>query len=270
VSGVDLPRFQSPPVTETVLSAQFDPLVDFTTAHAGWFWREQLGAEWADAEVREAPRLEDFKESFGVARFIDPGIAFRLGLEPNRIQVVRHDRMIQVQNSRFAYNWIRDAASAGYPSYGELLPEFRRHWAAFLKFVEEAGLGQVQPNQWEVTYVNQFPRGEHWETPHDWRKLVRDLALPASNVEGQQLDGLRAEWQYVLGDEVGRLRILLQQGRLEEGRGAEVLTLKLIARGPVSADRDLFAGFKAGHEAIVRSFAAMTTDAAHRDWGRLR
>ncbi len=40
-----LPIFATPPVVETVLSAQFFPLEYFSNAHAGWFWKNYLGTE---------------------------------------------------------------------------------------------------------------------------------------------------------------------------------------------------------------------------------
>ncbi|OLB29539.1 MAG: hypothetical protein DMG41_37135 [Acidobacteria bacterium] len=36
------PKFDAPPVVETVLSVQFSSLPGFATAHAGWFWKEYL------------------------------------------------------------------------------------------------------------------------------------------------------------------------------------------------------------------------------------
>jgi len=38
-----LPTFENPPVVETVMSVQFDPLSKLTDAHLGGFWFERRG-----------------------------------------------------------------------------------------------------------------------------------------------------------------------------------------------------------------------------------
>jgi len=57
-----LPEFGAPPVTETVLSAQFARLPNFSSEMAGWFWKQYLSSEWAKA--KDAPRIEDQFERF--------------------------------------------------------------------------------------------------------------------------------------------------------------------------------------------------------------
>ena len=50
-------KFGAPPVVETALSVQFNPLAGFTTAHAGWFWKdyvEKQFKEFADKQLKAA------------------------------------------------------------------------------------------------------------------------------------------------------------------------------------------------------------------------
>ena len=63
-------KFQFPPVVETVLGVQFAGLPGYSTAHAGWFWKEYLeklnespNRIWSKAV--DAMRLEDQFERFG-------------------------------------------------------------------------------------------------------------------------------------------------------------------------------------------------------------
>lgn len=59
---VDLPRFDAPPVIETVLSLQFEPLKNYSNAHAGWYWKNYLDTQWV--EIQEVARVQDKLERF--------------------------------------------------------------------------------------------------------------------------------------------------------------------------------------------------------------
>ena len=73
--------------------------------------------------------------------------------------------MIQIQNSRFAYNWKHHPGSEkAYPGYEVLLPEFEDGLNKFTAFAAEADLGRLDLNQWEVIYVNHIPKGDLWQT----------------------------------------------------------------------------------------------------------
>src|SRR5438874_10933045 len=58
----ELRSFKRPPVIETVLGVQFDPLPAMTNAHLGLFW-ELLGAEWP--HVTDVMAIEQQFERFG-------------------------------------------------------------------------------------------------------------------------------------------------------------------------------------------------------------
>lgn len=264
-----MPKFECPPVVETVLSAQFARLEKFSAGHAGWFWKE-LNGDWTD--VQSAPRLEDQFERFGDEVKWGPLGSVRVitGTEPERLQILRKDneRMIQVQDSRFIYNWRKQQAD--YPSYEKVLHEFRREFAAFESFVKDAALGRLELNQWEVTYVNHIPKGELWNSVSNWRNIFPNFQSLAENTSGFSLDNFQGEWKLVIGDRRGRLHVALTRGRVGADKGPEVIRLQLTARGPVDSekDRDLWTGFDLGHDAIVRYFTAVTSSVAHQSWKR--
>jgi uncharacterized protein (TIGR04255 family) len=262
-----LPQFDEPPVVETVLGVQFDRLPDFSPAHAGWFWREVLPKSWSKA--KEVPRLPDAFEKFGDE---DKVGVIGLGMrppEPERIQLIEDadERMIQVQDSRFILNW-RKRGSSPYPSYVTLLPEFREKFEAFRRFAISARLGDLNVNQWEVTYVNHVPRGELWHAPSDFRSLFPGLIaeVPAG---GLTIDHLDCDWRFAMPDRLGRLHVGVKHAQLRGEPRAEVAVLSLTARGPVDPERQTWEqGFQRGHEAIVRFFAATTSREAHKAWKR--
>src|SRR3989304_8583091 len=154
-----LPKFDAPPVIETVLGVQFSRLPGFSTAHAGWFWKSYLKGPERWPKVVDAARLEDQTERFGEEVWVRPVVRLTASGAAQRTQIIRADdeRMIQIQDSRFILNWRKQ--SHDYPSYDVLVPEFRESFASFSRFVQDAGFGSLDLNQWEVTYLNHVPKG---------------------------------------------------------------------------------------------------------------
>lgn len=266
-----LPKYEAPPVVETVLSAQFARIEKYTNAHGGWFWKDYLSADWIS--VQSQPRLDDQFERFGEDQRWGPssgGIRVIPGAEPERLQVLRADDegMIQIQDSRFVYNWRKQQAD--YPSYDRVLVDFKEKFAAFEKFIKDAKLGEVQLNQWEVTYVNHIERGALWDNVHDWMKIFPRFSVLTEATSGFIPEDFRGEWRVLIGDDLGRLYVSMIRGRIGMEKGSEFIRLQLTARGPViqKIGRDLWSGFDAGHAAIVRYFTDMTSSMAHSYWKR--
>ena len=247
------PKFDAPPVIETVLSAQFSPLPTYTDAHAGWFWKNYLSKDWTEAKA--ATRIDDSFERFGDDREWKKTGGFNIsqGPQAQRFQIIRseaeQDRMVQVQNSRFVYNWRRQPdKTENYPSYNTLLPEFRKNLEKFSAFAEEASLGSLDFNQWEVVYVNHIPRGDLWDTFNDWPSILPFFSFPpASGGENHKLDGLKNGWGFVIGENIGRLHISINQVRQvlpTNVIGPEMMEIRFIARGPIDMERgvDLYSG----------------------------
>lgn len=260
---ITLPEFDAPPVVETVLGGQFDRL-EFSNALAGWYWKSKLGDQWATAT--DAQRLDDVFERWGDDRkWADPTPRVRISQDPNsRLQIIREDgtRMVQVQDSRFIYNWKKNEESS-YPTYQILLPEFKDQVEKFGDFIQASELGAITFNQWEVVYVNRIPKGVLWETPRDWSKIFPNFQFP---MDGLLPDSFVGVWHHTLEENRGRLHIDLKHAKIESGE--EILQLQLTARGPVDENVDLYAGFDLGHETIVQAFASMTSEFAHKHWKR--
>jgi uncharacterized protein (TIGR04255 family) len=261
-----LPKFESPPVVETVLGVQFAPLPEFTGAMSGWFWKSYLGSDWT--KTHDSMPLQDQFERFGNdAGWVSPGIQL-VGTEATRTQLIRTDeeRMIQIQFSRFILNWKRGAGR--YPSYDVLLPEFEALLGQFRQFTNEAGCGDLALNQWEVTYVNHIMRGEMWSSLEEVGKIFKSFGVPAAAQPVREADSLNVAWRYIIGENSGRLHVVLNHVRTADNK--EALRLQLVARGPLSSGSpdELRNCLNKGHESIVRTFAAITSSDAHKHWKR--
>jgi uncharacterized protein (TIGR04255 family) len=267
----DLPEFENPPVIETVLGIQFAPIPGLTIAHFGWYWKDFLDHGWT--RVAEAPPIPEQFERFGQKPAWNipvPLLQFKLVKEaPVRLQIISdsEDRVIQLQIDRYLYNWKKQDAS--YPRFKAIYPEFMARLQGFRDWLGVARLGDISPNQWEVTYVNHIPKGDLWESPADWHSIFPGLYLPPDRHESIQLESLSGEWHYEITPQRGRLHISGHHGKNHES-GEELLVLQLTSRGPIEPGeptRDIESGLNLGHRVLVQAFVDLSSSAAHRHWG---
>lgn len=261
-------EYTEPPVVETVISVQYSPIENFTSAHVGWFWKNYLDEHWSN--VTELEVIADQFEKFGDDRswMLERGINFVEGATPNRFHIHRDDneRLIQIQQTRFIYNWKK--GENDYPSFDILLPEFFEKLDKYKEFVQESSSSELEINQWEVIYVNHLLMGKEWESPNDWRDIFSDNIFPLLDSADHEIDNIRGSWSFVIGENLGRNHITLSRVRLGSEEGAEALRFQFTARGPISGEVDLEGGLRIGHDSIVESFSAMTSKKAHEIWGK--
>lgn len=268
-------NYTNPPVAETVLSVQFDPLQKMKVGHFGAFWK-LLGSEWT--EINDASRIEPQFETFDDGpQFLQMGIELRLSdTPPVRLQIKNKNatRMVQIQNDRFVFNWTGTKDDSNYPRYQKTSKEFFNHLNTFQKFLKEYDLGEVSPTQWEVTYVNYIPIGTVWKTPVDWAFFKPMGNVPEIN--GLTCyEGFNGNWQFLLPESLGRLHVFWKHGyrQLEGKEPEELIRLDFLARGSIEFDREdslekvLKNGIDLGHEAIVKMFCELMSDSANTYWG---
>ncbi len=263
-----LPEFDSPPVIEKVLGVQFQPIPGISYGHYGWFWKTCLSESWIKAQ--DAPAVPDQFEKFGdkLAWGVpEPKISFGPGQD--RVMFVNRndDRLIQIQATRFLYNWKKQKGD--HRPFSEIYLEFQGRFQSFADFLKIAGLESVSQNQWELSYVNHVPKGELWELPSDWPGVFPGLfgrvSSPKANVAFESMSGA---WRFEIPPRRGRIHISFHHGKTLEQE--EVLVLNLTARGPLSPGDDgwnLTDSMEIGHEALVRTFVDISSPAALAHWG---
>lgn len=273
-SNARLPDYKNPPVVETVLGVQFDRLPNAKNAHFGAFW-ETLGAgEWPT--VADAPLLPTQFERFEATSGWAKGVQLQLTQDPAcRLQIrnAGGNRMIQIQNTRLHFNWLGRGEQA-YPRYDRVLREFISVLEQFRQFATDKSLGELRFNQWEVTYVNEIPRGTVWTTPADWGffRLLGSAQPVERDIEGESFGG---EWHFVIPQRRGRLHIQWQHGKgardAKQDEANDFIRLTLTARGPIAESGDevqsIREGLDFGRATIVRSFRDLMSDGANRYWG---
>ncbi len=267
----NLPEYASPPVIETVLGVQFNPLRDFQIPHFGLFW-SRIREQYPSFEIQ--PPLGRIFEQFGqknsrkdvFVRFEEGPPDFRCWFKDQQ-----QTHLIQVQRDRFIVNWRKVTGDEVYPRYGQFRPRFQTEWDQFCEFLETEKIATPQVNQCEITYVNHL-EGEKEFKPFGDAKRIYTLwsELPAEGFLPSP-EAVRFNIRFLLPDQKGRMHVF-SEPKLRSRDGKEVLQLTLTCRGtPLSSTReDILDWFDLGHEWIVRGFTQLTTNEMHQIWGRTR
>lgn len=266
-----LPDYEKPPVVETILGVQFDPLPKFRNAHLGSFWKSLDQEEWPT--VIDAPPLEPVYERFGDSlHWSAAGLRLKFSQDVSaRLQIRNRtaDRMIQVQNGRLHFNWL-GRNGGNYPRYHNVREGFERAFTQFVDFCKRENVGTFLPNQWEVTYLNHIPKGTVWNSPEEWNFFRPLSGLPS--IEGVAAgESFQGEWHFAIPDQRGRLHVQWQHAMRSKSEAAEIIVLTLTARGPIPGGRSdaeaILEGLDLGRETIVRSFRSLMSDTANKFWG---
>lgn len=264
------PKYAKPPVVELVLGVQFDPIPGFTGGHSGWFWKEHLGASW---KASDAAPVGEATESFGPK--VPPKMMLQLreatGVSRLMVENETGDRLVQMQRTRFHYNWRKGKTADDYPHYEAVYTEFLRHYTAFRAFVRDtAKLGMIVPNQWELSYIDSVPPGELWQTPADLANVFPGLFPPKRELAGLALELAATERTYEIAPQRGRLHIAADLAFLGDNPEPTLL-VRTTARGPLGADSDesMKEALDTGHDAAGEAFDKLASDKAKQHWEQL-
>ena len=177
--------FDRPPLNEVVLSLQSESVKGFTTPY--WVCS---GVESATPlETQTQPPLDPVVERFEGTPKPTPMMPFRVleTIETPRCWFVTRggQQLIQLQQDRLILNWRRIQVDDVYPRYERLRPELERVANELALFFEQEGLGNVVPNQCEVSYINHIEaaewaqRGELHRVLSFWQRISA-TGLPES------------------------------------------------------------------------------------------
>lgn len=275
MNGPTLPIFSAPPLQEVAVSVQFEPLQRLVVPEIGLLW-QHYGSKYH--HVEQHPLLPSRIERIGVRQPVNRKPTFQLldGPVLPRVWFLSEDKreLIQIQQDRFVRNWRKLEKDDDYPRYDDhIRPEFLSDLRDFCEFVSENAIGDIVPNQCEVTYSNLIMSGDCWATHADIGKAFTAWSQTYAQTSRYELEDARFSIRHLIktaeGEFLGRLFVTTEPlfVEIEERPG---FRLDLVARGrPLSPDLDGIMGFiDLGREHIVRAFADVTRPALHRIWGR--
>jgi uncharacterized protein (TIGR04255 family) len=269
-----LPEYTEPPLTEVVLGVQFNNLDRFLTPYLGLLWEEFRSSY---PNIEEHVPIPSAFETFGPNPQFLPVFGFQIAsaAEMPRIFFINTDRtqLLQVQRDRFLHNWRKVKTGGGeYPRFERMLSTFVDGIGTFEKFLERQGLGQMTPNQVELTYINQIPVPDKGTLFELAKKLFPKQADAATLDDLGSPEDLRFLLRYNMrekdGAPIGRLIVSAEPARRADG--VSILQVSLTARGkPSSADIAGVVEFlERGRVLIVRAFTRLTSPQMHELWGR--
>ena len=272
----DLPDFEAPPVTEVVLSVQFDTLAALGNVYAGLLWAEYR-AEYP--KVAEKPPLSPRFETFGGGGAPVPtNIPFRFeaffDATISRFWFEEADgaHLMQLQNDRIVHNWRKRETETEYPRYEPIADRFEREIGKFENFLRREHLGELRANQCEVTYINtiQLPDGAD---PHQHLNRITPLWSGSfGSLDLLEPENVLTQARYIFkedGKPLGRVYVnftpVIRNADLSPAVQLDITVRARPAEQSVEAAFDLL---DREREIVVRTFAAVTTSEMHRVWER--
>ena len=267
-----LPDFDNPPVIETVLSIQFEPLRNFSVPHFGIYW-EQIRKKYDRFQVVPplAAEIEDFGSERQIRPFPTTNITLQVQPSDTRCWFLDEpgNHLVQLQRDRFIHNWRKVTGDEDYPHYESIRPAFENEWVQFCDFLGKEKLGEPNVMQCEVTYVNHIELDGPIKSFSDMHKVANDLSAIAPRKFLPKAEQIRFTSSYEMTDKRGRLYISMQP--IIRSRDAkEVIQLNLTTRGkPISSDvRHIMEWLDLGREWIVQGFTDFTSEEMHAYWRR--
>jgi len=261
-----LPDFGKPPLNEVVLGVQFSPPKGYQQIRAGEVWA-LFKSEYP--LVQELQALEPTFETFGLPHHGQIGgrLSFVTGASHDRFWFLRKsgDELIQFQHDKLLHNWrkIGDQRNE-YPRFEGMAARFSAELRQLESYFSSLSSQPLAINQCEVSYINHIDIGTGPMKPELW--------LRGAGFEGIEIDDLNMGCREVIrgenGQPVGRITYEVNTG-IKPDR-SRLIVLNLTARGaPDGSDIDSALRFIAkGRELIVKRFATITTEAAHKAWER--
>lgn len=264
------PKYDNPPVVETVIGVQFPELPRFGACHFGLFWKT---LDERFSRVEDKPRAGKIAEEFPHKTVIPQGLFVQQSTLPDRVWYVSEDDsdLIQVQPNRFIYNWRRRPKNEErYTSFEDNSKKFSQEFEAFRGFCREQDLEDPIPEYCEVTYVNHL-EPKAGETVSDlFGKVFAGLNWRLSDGWLPQPEAATFNRTFVIDDNRGRLYAEASLARVGKEQ-AELILFKLTAyvKHDPEVTNNLADSLQLAHNWVVNGFASLTDSAIQKDrWER--
>lgn len=249
------PGYGNPPVNEVVCGVRFRPADGLLIPHIGMLW-ERLRTQYP--VLQHASPIASSKGEMQVDK--------TTGLPLPRIWFINScdDQLVQFQKDRFYFNWRK--RKSDYPRYPHVIGSFETVFEKVNGVLRDFEIGEIEPVEYELTYINRIPRGMGWETIDDLPLVFSDFVWnkKASRFLPSPAD-VRWTASFSLPEKRGRLVINLMPAIGTEDE-LPILVYELKAHG-FDSDIDIRDWFDLAHEWIVRGFTDLTTKKMHKIWG---
>ncbi len=261
-------HFDDPPIAEVVCGVQFKPLRRFAVSHFGQLWERFKPDGYVTCQDTSPlfPVVERFDNALpeNAVEIPDP-------LLP-RVWFLHQDGtgIVQVQRDRFLHNWKKSSAQSDYPHYYEVKQKFHERYETFVRFLSDNEIGELEPSQYEMTYVNHIPQGAGWDDLRDLGRVFPDFVWRGS--AGRFLSRPSAcnlSVSFDLPEKTARLHTNIRSGIRRDDR-RPLLLFELTVRGLPDdlSPAAMLRWFDVAREWIVRSFDDLTGDEVQKRYWR--
>lgn len=268
----DLPDFKRPPISEAVLSMQFASLTKLQNVHMGLLWN-RIRSKYP--KVTEQAPIAPVFETFGSSAALSEQ---RLQIEALLSPPVHRywfeeesgGELLQFQQDRIIHNWRRGSSTGEYPRYETVRAHFGSDLAAVIEFLHDEGLGEIRPNQCELTYVNSIELSDG--DPYKQIERVTTLWTGKSNSK-LEIENAQLQTRFLLqrdGKPYGRVYVSLSPA-IYKPNNAPIMKLEIVARGKPDTDtvEEAFALLDEQRGSVVRMFNDITTPEMHKLWEKV-
>lgn len=257
------------------MGVQFNSLDRLLAPHLGIIW-EEFKEQYPETE--QHPPLDPVFETFAEkgSRMPVPSAHFELlaTIPTPRVFFINSARteLIQVQRDRFHHNWRKVGEGDTYPRFERMLETFESGYRKLEAVLKRERIGSIEPNQCEVTYINQIPLPEGQSPFEAFERLFGSFTNALILDELRAPEDARFLLRYVIPDKDGvpAGRLIVSAEPAWKLDGSNIVQFALVARGrPRSADLAGVGNFlQIGRRHIVRAFTELTSDEMHKAWER--
>lgn len=262
-----LPDFAKPPLNEVVMGIQFEPVAGYQQIRAGEVW----GLFRSDyPEVEEHPPIAPAFETFGLPAGPQLNFGFATGAQHDRFWFLKpqKEELIQFQQDRLLHKRrkIGDGTNP-YPRFESMIVNFQSEARKLEDYFRSISSSGLSVNQCELSYINhiEFDGTPGLENMSKWIKFI--------NGDDFVSDDARLAFRSVMLRENDEPfgRIICECNPAVNRSGKAITILNITVRGlPPRPDIAAAIDFLTmAREMIVDLFARITTDSAHRAWGRI-
>ncbi|MGR3175798.1 MAG: TIGR04255 family protein [Candidatus Scalindua sp.] len=252
-----LPSYKNPPINEVFCGMQFHTPANFRITHIGTLWNK-------------------FRDDYPIVQHVSP-IASVKGeiildnatMAPlPRVWFIKEsdDQLIQFQADRFYFNWRR--RENDYPRFNYVIESFENVRDNIKDFFAEFELGELNPIEYELSYINHIPQGQGWDTIDDLPSIFSDFVWKKTS-DRFLSNPEKVAWQteFSLPENKGCLTVSLKQGiRVEDKVPLLILILKTRGVCESPEKEAVREWFNLSHEWIVKGFTDLTTPAIQEIW----
>jgi len=249
-----LPSYRNPPINEVVCGMRFRPTDRLRIPHIGLLW-DKFRVDYP--VLQHALPISSTKGEILVDK--------TTGLPLPRVWFINlhDDQLIQFQNGRFYFNWRKKERE--YPRYDHVINNFETVLSAVKDFLQEYELGELEPIEYELSYINHIPKGIGWSTIDDLPEIFSDFIWNKTKTRFlPNPEDVNWASRFCFGEEKSHLTVSLKQAIKKEDE-LPILIFELKTNG-IDKENNIRNWFDLAHQWIVQGFTDLTTPKMHKIW----